>query len=88
LLRATGRSTGRRRTRQQVLDHFQKVYESEIEAAGYTRQKVEAQPGGEGPRGTNTITSEWSAGAGAASSDHGKSRRESSEEIKRRHFKR
>jgi hypothetical protein len=70
-----------------VLGHFQKLYETEIEAAGYTRQKVEAQPGGEGPRGTTTVTNEWSAGAGPASNGSGHSRRESSEEIKRKHFK-
>jgi hypothetical protein len=74
-----------------VLDHFEKAHQARIEAAGYTRQKVEAQPGGEGTaNGTNTITHEWSAGAGAASArpDHEMSRRESSEEIKRRRFKR
>lgn len=73
-----------------VLGHFQGLYETEFEAAGYTRQKVEAQPGGEGPRGTTTVTNEWSAGAGPASNGegHGKSRRELSEEIKRKHFKR
>lgn len=74
-----------------VLDHFEKAHQARIEAAGYTRQKVEAQPGGEGTaNGTNTITQEWSAGAGAASArpDHEMSRRESSEEIKRRRFKR
>ena len=71
-----------------VLGHFEKLFETEFEAAGYTRQKVEAQPGGEGPRGTTTVTNEWSAGAGPASNGVGHSRRESSEEIKRKHFKR
>jgi hypothetical protein len=74
-----------------VLDHFEKQHQARIEAAGYTRQKVEAQPGGEGTaNGTKTITNEWSAGAGTASGkpDHEQSRRESSEAIKKRHFKR
>ena len=71
-----------------VLDHFQREYEAQFEAQGYTRRKVEAQPGGEKPRsGTTTVTQEWSAGAGAPSSkpDSEKSLRELREEIKRKH---
>lgn len=72
-----------------VLDHFQRKYESEFEANGYTRQKVEAQPGGERPRGeTTTVTSEWSAGSVPSSegANGEQSLKESKEEIKRRHF--
>lgn len=84
--------TGKTATEAEVLDHFEKQLQPRLEAAGYTRQKVEAPPGGEGTakaaNGTKTITNEWSAGAGGADADHAKlSRRKSSEEIKRRMLK-
>lgn len=70
-----------------VLDHFNKKFEGEFEAAGYTRQKVEAQPGGEKPKPT-TVTTEWTAGTvpKAAEDEEKLSTHESAERTKKKFF--
>jgi hypothetical protein len=72
-----------------VLDHFQRKYEADLEAAGYTRQKVEAQPGGTKPKPqSETVTNEWSAGSVPPPSSSEETLHEQRERIKRKHFKR
>lgn len=72
-----------------VLDHFQRSYEADLEAAGYTR-KVEAAQGGQRPT-SETVNPQWTRDRGApeATVDESKmSLRESREAIKRRFFDR
>lgn len=80
---------GTKHTPASVLQFFQTERERQLEAAGYTRQKVEAQSGGEKPQSPNTATAGWQAGSGPSAKDDAKlTVRQSAEAIKRKHFKR